>query len=415
MRNTINFSWNTLDALKNVYGESFYLLNSEKFKKNYKEFLKAFQDIYPNSFIAYSYKTNYLPKLCKLIDQMGGYAEVVSEMELNLALKIGVSPKKIIYNGPYKSEKSIKKCLLKGGIINIDSLAETNVIEKIARQYPKINMSVGLRCNFDIGNSVASRFGLNTDGNEFHHTFERLGKIDNISIKGLHCHFPDRSLKTFIPRINKMLHLSKNFFQKPPEFIDIGGGYFGKMDSSLKKQFKCKIPKYQEYANIIATKIKNAYKDINNSIKPKLFLEPGTALVADTMKFVVKVVSTKNIHNRCIATVSGSKFNISPTSDSINLPIKIYHQGKKNITNKQQTVDIAGYTCIENDYLYKKYKGNLTVGDYIVFENVGSYSLVMKPPFILPNCAVIEHSSKKRYNIIKRQEKLKDIFNTFQF
>ncbi|MDD5173077.1 MAG: decarboxylase [Patescibacteria group bacterium] len=413
MKKTLNLTWNTLNNLENIYGESFYLLDSEKFKKNYNEFLKSFRKIYPNSFIAYSYKTNYIPKLCKLVNQMGGYAEVVSEMEFNLAIKIGVTPKKIIYNGPYKSENSIKKCLLNGGMVNLDSLSEVDIIEKIAHKYPKINMSVGLRCNFDIGTPLISRFGL--DINEFSEAFKRINKIRNINVKGIHCHFPNRSLETFISRIDKMLYLSKKFFKNSPEFIDIGGGYFGKMDLVLKKQFNCEIPSYQEYADIIATKIENAYKNINNSKKPKLFLEPGTALVADTMKFVVKVISTKNVRNKCIAIVSGSKFNISPTSDTINLPIKVYRQCRKNIANKQKTIDIAGYTCIENDYLYKKYKGNLEIGDYIVFNNVGSYSLVMKPPFILPNCAAIEHSPKKGYNIIKRQENLKDIFNTFRF
>jgi len=212
MEKTLSLTWNTLNALKNIYGESFYLLDLEKFKKNYNEFIKSFRKIYPNSFIAYSYKTNYTPKLCKLVNQMRGYAEVVSEMELNLALKIGVSPKKIIYNGPYKSENSIKKCLLNGGIINIDSLAEIDIIEKIAHKYPKISMSVGLRCNFNIGTPLISRFGL--DINKLSESFKRINKIKNVDIKGIHCHFPNRPLKTFIPRIDKMLYLSKKFFKK---------------------------------------------------------------------------------------------------------------------------------------------------------------------------------------------------------
>jgi diaminopimelate decarboxylase len=135
--------------------------------------------------------------------------------------------------------------------------------------------------------------------------------------------------------------------------------------------------------------------------------------VADVMKFVVKVISIKIIDKKIIATVSGSRFNTAPLSKKINLPIKVFHRHKKRY-NKQYLTDLAGYTCIEDDFLYKGYEGYLAVGDYVIFDNVGSYSLVMKPPFILPNCAVVEYNpGKKAYDIIKRKEKLKDVFNTF--
>jgi len=411
----IDFTYDILDNLSNTYGESFYSLDTAKFEKNYDEFIKAFRNIYPKSFIAYSYKTNYIPKLCLLVDRKGGYAEVVSEMEFDLAVKLGVSPRKIIYNGPYKSESSIKKCLVGGGTVNLDFLSEVDVIEKVSREHPEINMSVGIRCNFNIGSSELSRFGFDIDRDEFRHVFKRLSKINNVSIKGLHCHFPDRCLKTFVSRIDKILHLSEDLFRNPPEFINIGGGYFGKMDASLKNQFNCEVPSYQKYADIIAVKMQNTYGNLEDSAKPKLLLEPGSALVADAMKFAVKVISMKVVRDKHIATVSGSRFNILPTSNNINLPIKVYHRCQKDKgSNEQYSIDIAGYTCIENDYLYRGYKGYLAVGDYIVFDNVGSYSIVMKPPFILPNCAVIEYDPKnKMYNIIKRKERLEDVFDTF--
>ena len=64
--------------LQKKYGESFYILDSSKFLSNYKELKKAFASIYPNFNIAYSYKTNYIPHLCNLVNRMGGYAEIVS-------------------------------------------------------------------------------------------------------------------------------------------------------------------------------------------------------------------------------------------------------------------------------------------------------------------------------------------------
>lgn len=413
----MRINWHLLDELASKYGESFYLLDSEKFETNYDEFLGAFRDIYPKTFIAYSYKTNYIPKLCALIDHKGGYAEVVSEMEFLLAMKLGVSPTKIIFNGPYKNEAAIEKCLLNGGVVNLDSFYEIDIVEKIAQNNPEICISIGLRCNFDIGNSSTSRFGFDVGQESFNKIFIRLEKINNLCIKGIHCHFPNRDLESYITRVDKMLTLSNQLFSSPPEFINLGGGYFGKVDESLGNQFKCEVPSYHEYADVIATKFRNFYSGLDEASKPILFLEPGTALVADAMKFVVRVTSIKKIRSKSIATVSGSKFNIMPTSSEINVPMNVYSNLDKNCDDIQyDSIDISGYTCIENDYLYKGYTGSLNVGDYIVFDNVGSYSIVLKPPFILPNSAIIEYNSKtEQYETIKRREEFEDVFRTFNF
>ena len=48
----------------------------------------------------------------------------------------------------------------------------------------------------------------------------------------------------------------------------------------------------------------------------------------------------------------------------------------------------------------------------IVFENCGSYSLVMKPPFILPNFPVLD-ISEGEVELIKRAETFEDIFHTY--
>ena len=54
------------------------------------------------------------------------------------------------------------------------------------------------------------------------------------------------------------------------------------------------------------------------------------------------------------------------------------------------------------------------MGDYLVFSNVGSYSIVFKPQFIMPNVPIIEYRETiGTYEIIKRQETMNDVFSTF--
>ena len=77
-------------------------------------------------------------------------------------------------------------------------------------------------------------------------------------------------------------------------------------------------------------------------------------------------------------------------------------------------LDLVGFTCIEGDVLYKNYTGSLGVDDAVVISNCGSYSLVMKPPFILPNFPVLDICGNQ-VEVIKRAETFDDIFHTFNF
>lgn len=408
----MSLNYEILDNMSDHFGDAFYLLDSKKFSQNFDEFLSVFKVIYPKTNIGYSYKTNYTPKLCKLVNEKGGYAEVVSEMEYDLAIKIGVNPKMVIVNGPYKSKPVLEKFILGESIVNLDSYAEVESLKEIAQSHPSRHFKVGLRCNFEINDTLISRFGFDVESDSFMRMFARVSDIDNITIEGIHCHFSNRDLQSYDYRADKVLELAQKLFTVPPKYIDIGGGFFGKMRESLKAQFRVPTVEYGEYASLIAAKFKVAYQDYSDDEKPILLLEPGSAIVADTMYFVAKVIDVKEVRGRSIATSSGSKFNMGLLTSAINMPIDVYSDDSAK--PQYEEIDIVGFTCIESDCLYKGYSGKMGVGDYLVFSNVGSYSIVFKPQFIMPNVPVIEYSETiGAYEIIKRQETMEDVFSTF--
>lgn len=69
------------------YGSPLYLFYENEFRANFAHLCEAFRAVYKNYIPAYSYKTNYTPYVCGIVKEMGGYAEVVSDMELYLAKK----------------------------------------------------------------------------------------------------------------------------------------------------------------------------------------------------------------------------------------------------------------------------------------------------------------------------------------
>ena len=394
-----------LSQLRDKYGDAFYLLDTAQFKANYVELKEAFSSLYSNFNIAYSYKTNYTPKLCKIVNEFDGYAEVVSEMEAELALRIGVCPKKVIWNGPIKNPLELKKFLLQGGSVNIDSLEECLFIKKIAEQFPDHTINVGIRCNFDVRNGELSRFGLDIDSNDFKKALDFIKMADNLKMISLQCHFANRQIEFWPARAKSMIDVIDRT-GIVPERIDLGGGLFGKMEDSLREQLSIDIPDYTAYAKAAATLFSKHFCNMEN--KPELLIEPGTALVGDCMKFVGTIKTIKKVRGKTIATVLGSQKNISMTG--VNPPMKIYAMGEEQ--REYENADFAGFTCIESDMLYKEYTGKFAIGDMVVISNCGSYSLVMKPPFIVPNFPVID-ISQGQTEVIKQAETFDDIFHTY--
>lgn len=398
-----------MQQLTEQIGDAFYMLESNQFKQNYLELKAEFKKIYPKFNIAYSYKTNYTPKLCRIVNELGGFAEVVSDMEMEIALRIGVEAKNIIWNGPFKNAEKVEQLLVMGGTVNIDSTYEIDLIAQIAKKYPNQKLNIGIRCNFDVNDGVVSRFGFDIESDDFERAITLFDEYKNLYLIGLQCHFATRRLETWKPRAEGMLALIDKL-GIVPEHIDLGGGLFGKMDDSLKAQFDSEIPTYKQYAETVAPVFAEYFKDSDN--KPMLLIEPGSALVGDCMRFASKVVNIKNVRGKNIATLLGSIYNINPTLNKKNPPIEVYSMGGGQ--KEYKDLDFGGFTCIESDYLYRHYDGKLAKGDMVVFSNVGSYSVVLKPPFILPNFPIID-TSEGQLEIIKRGETFEDLFHTFAF
>lgn len=396
-----------IEQLRAEYGEAFYLLDSAQFRKNFAELKTAFNNIYPNWNIAYSYKTNYTPKLCKIVNELGGYAEVVSEMELEIAKRVGCKMDRVIWNGPIKNVPIMEQFLLDGGTINIDSIEELEQVKDIHNRHADKLIHVGIRCNYDVNDGVVSRFGFDIDGAEFMEAVKFATTTKNVKFINFQCHFAKRQITYWPARAKGMVDLIDRF-GIIPDRIDIGGGLFGKMADSLRAQFSCEIPDYEAYAKVAAQVFADYFKD--KDVKPELLIEPGSAVVGDCMKFLGTVKTIKNVRGKWIATVLGSQKNISMTG--INPPMEVIAIGGEQKEYKE--LDFVGFTCIEGDVLYHNYTGKLAHQDAIVISNCGSYSLVMKPPFILPNFPVLDISEGKT-EVIKRAENFDDLFHTFNF
>ena len=234
------------------YGSPLYVFHDAEFIENYEHLCKAIREYYPNYLPAYSYKTNYTPHICRLVKSLGGYAEVVSDMEMFVALKIGYKHEHIVYNGPCKGPQ-MEEHVLNGGISNIDNKAEAERIVALAKAHPNSLIKIGIRVNTDISASFISRFGLEVGSQEIDEVVTMLKAEPNIRLAGLHMHVSRaRYIEAWQKRIDNILEAADKYIEGVPEFIDLGSGMFADMEDYLKNQFTINVPSYEDYAKVVA-------------------------------------------------------------------------------------------------------------------------------------------------------------------
>ncbi|MCO7193196.1 hypothetical protein [Pseudonocardia sp. McavD-2-B] len=408
----MNTTWRSLDRWCDEYGDGFFVLDTDAFAANYDRFQGAFRDHYPRTTIGYSYKTNYLPPLGLAVQDRGGYAEVVSGMEYQLARRLGVPAERIIFNGPHKPGYDLEPALRDGSICNLDAEHEIDVVEQVAASHSGHPLLVGLRCNVDLGTGAVSRFGFDVDDPAFTRTVARIRGIDGCELAGLHLHVStgDRSPGSYALRTKKLLAVTAAHFpDRPPRFVNVGGGYFGRMAPSLQAQFDVEIPDHRAYAAAIAPQVR---AEFGTEDGPELVVEPGTALTADVLRFVTRVVSAKRVRGRSVALVEGSVHNIKPTGHGKAVPMTL-HRADRPHAGPDGPVDLVGYTCMEHDVLAEGIPGPVAVGDIAVFDNVGAYTLVMQPPFIRTAPPVVAVRADGTAELVRRRQTTEDLLAGF--
>ena len=403
----MDFSKEALDKLTKAYGSPLYIFNEAGFRENYLDLDRAMRSYYERFHIAYSFKTNYTPYICRTAKELGAYAEVVSAMEYFIAKRTGFEDDQIIFNGPVKGEAGAK-AMGRGCIVNADSLDEVSYLCTAAKAFPSSVFKIGLRVNLDVGQGFVSRFGI--DDIDIPKAFSLAKQAGNLCITGLHCHISRaRSLEAWGKRTRKMLELADRFIPEGPEFIDLGSGMLGSMAPEFAAQFS-DIPTYEQYAQVTAGLISEHYTGRRG---PVIFTEPGTTLINRFVDCIAKVMAIKMIKGRCFAVLDCGVHTLGETSTLKRLPITVIAGGGDRVYCREAA--FTGYTCLEQDVMYSGYTGELAIGDYIVFGNVGGYSNVLKPPFINPNCAMAAEKPDGTFQLIKTAETFDDLLKTYLF
>lgn len=403
-----------LKRLDEQYGTPFYLMDAERYRSNINNFLSAFKKRYEKVVAGYSFKTNYLPALCKIALEEGVMAEVVSEMEYELARKIGFD--KVIFNGPIKRPAIFEKALKHGAIINLDSEYEVEMICDYAKKHPNADLQVGMRININLtdenGNSTIQcglrfgRFGFPSD--IIGRNIELLREV-GVKIVSLHGHTStsDRAVLNYKIITQHMLQVCELYELNELEWFDIGGGYFGAAPEGMDLTGR---PTYEDYANCVLDEA--LVNEWFVRVQPTIVIEPGSSVVSNVFSYYTKVYQNKKVGKVNFVMVDGTVFDVKPTLHSNNLPHDVYRAVELDET---YTCDVVGSTCMEKDVLLKEVVlPKLDAGDFIKFKGVGAYTICLTPTFI-NFLAPILMPVDGGFVQVRRRQSVEDIVGIYNF
>lgn len=138
-------------ALKDIAaqcGTPCYVYSQKAIEAGYQSYRQSFKNNQP--LICYAVKANSNQAVLKILAQLGAGADVVSEGELQRALKAGIAPEKIVFSGTGKEAKEITAALSAKILqINIESESEFHLIAKIAGEL-QIKAPIAFRINPDV-------------------------------------------------------------------------------------------------------------------------------------------------------------------------------------------------------------------------------------------------------------------------
>ena len=363
-----------LELYENLHTPCF-IFDVNEFERSVSEFRNALNGCFETTEIGYSVKTNSLSNVLTKAHALGCMAEVVSFDEFCLAKKCGFGISRIIYNGPMKSRETFIEALVGGAIVNIETKRELEWLydlpdDKIYKVGIRLNINVSKVSPEDAdGENGNSRFGFSDETDEFSDAIKIISSKSNVLLSGLHIHrtVHSRNPDFYYNSIAYAMNIVEKYSLKL-DYIDVGGGYFGRFPN--KPTFYDYVSKFKEALG------GSCLKDI------KIIVEPGNALIASSFAFLSEVIDVKNVDKETVfVTTDGSRNDIDPFFKKSDYLKTLFRMSKTEKTVPLQIV--SGCTCLEYDRLFCLRDAEaLNVGDRVLYNNVGAYTLTLSPQFI---------------------------------
>jgi diaminopimelate decarboxylase len=366
-----------LPKIAAAVGTPFYCYSTATLTRHYTVFADALKD--QGATICFAVKSNANLAVIRTLVNLGAGCDVVSGGELQLALKAGVDPAKIVFSGMGKTEAELRLALACDvGQINVESEAELETLSRIASGMGKV-ARIALRVNPDVDSGGHDKI---TTGR----------KEDKFGIEWTLAPALYRKARTLpgLAPVAVAVHIGSQITQLAPfeaaflrvrdlvamlradgidiRHLDLGGGLGVPYDHTSNVT----PPSPAEYAAMV----KRAVGDLGCS----LTFEPGRLIVGNAGIMVSEVIALKESTTRKFVIVDAAMNDlVRPAMYGARHDIIPVIEARAGET---APVDVVGPVCETTDIFAKGYDlPPLKAGDLVAFLTAGAYGAVMSSTY----------------------------------
>ncbi|ACV25567.1 pyridoxal-dependent decarboxylase, exosortase A system-associated [Kangiella koreensis] len=348
-----------------------------------KQNVDRLRRFFPKVSLHYAIKANPMPAVVNYLSHQVDGLDVASAKELHTALSTGISPSKVSFAGPGKSEQELTMAIFSGITINIESITELKRIITIADSHDRVaNIALRLNPDFELKSSGMKmgggpqQFGIDVE--QLDQVFELL-EHPKLNFMGLHIFTGSQNLNagSIITAHNSIfalvarLHAEYGFSLK---HLNIGGGFgipYFPGDKLLD------LEPIAENLN----KLIDEHQSLLNDCE--LILELGRYLVGNAGIYLCQITDKKVSRGQTYLIANGGLHHHLAASGNFgqvirkNYPVAIANRMQQSDT---ELVNIVGPLCTPLDILANKMElPKAQIGDWVAVYQSGAYGFTASP------------------------------------
>lgn len=385
--------------LAQQFGTPAIVYDENEIRKNCAAFVSSIEENYGgNGLVLYASKAFSCKEMYRIVNSEKLGVDVVSGGELYTALSVGFPADKIYFHGNNKKYDEIEYAVDSGvGRIVVDNLTELETLNKIAaKKGKKVGIMFRIKPGIDAHThsfirtgQIDSKFGLALETGEAMHGVKEALKMENVELKGLHCHIGSQifDIDPFELAAEVMLGFMKQI--KDETGVTLGelnlGGGFG-----IKYLTVDKPQPYTEYMRRVAGVIKAKADELSLPV-PFILIEPGRSVVGAAAVTLYTVGAVKNIPDvRTYVSIDGGMGD-NPRYILYQSSYEVVCANRMN-DEKTLTATVAGKCCESGDLIQENVKlPEVKPGDTLAVLSTGAYNYSMasnynripRPPVVM--------------------------------
>ena len=359
--------------LAEEFGTPLYVTSEARLRAN----ARAYREAFPEALIYFAVKANGNLALLRILAEEGLGADVFSAGELSLVRMAGIPGEKVLFNGNSKRTEELKMALEAGVRISADSLDELLALAEVAKEMGE-EAEVAFRVNPDVSAKThpkiatglkTSKFGI--PWQDLVEVYETAMGLEGVNPVGLHCHIGSQILDTapFVEAAARMMELAGRIVEVGGkiEMMDFGGGL------GIPYTPETSAPTPWELASGIKPVFEEGCRRLG--ISPRMILEPGRSIVADSTIFLTRVNVVKRAHVNFVGVDAGFNLLARP------MLYDAYHHvvvANKADGRAEERYTVVGPICESGDVLAKdRNLPRIERGDLIAMLDAGAYGFSM--------------------------------------